>query len=133
MQKDMKNPIQPLQVDNSGTIRFKPNKIVETLLEWSRERGRDLNDLACMPFSSDDRSQFAQLIGYSLGGYGELSYVDDDTYNAASKMSEGLTEEQARIQSLQTELNALRKSLMEPMARLFGVHPEDLSNNVLES
>ena len=35
--------------------------------------------------------QLAQLIGYSLSGYSELSYVDDDSYGAAEKMAEGKT------------------------------------------
>ncbi|HEY9661654.1 MAG TPA: hypothetical protein V6C65_24625, partial [Allocoleopsis sp.] len=31
--------------------------------------------------------QFAQLIGYSLSGFGDLSYVSDETYAAASSMA----------------------------------------------
>lgn len=42
-----------------------------------------MNDLACMEFSQEDREQFAQLIGYSLSGYGDLSYVSDESYDAA--------------------------------------------------
>lgn len=34
-----------------------------------------LNELACMEFTDSDRSQFAQLIGYSVGGYGDLDYA----------------------------------------------------------
>jgi hypothetical protein len=37
-----------------------------------------MNKLAMMPWSNEDRCQFAQLIGYSLGGYGELHYVSDE-------------------------------------------------------
>jgi hypothetical protein len=40
--------------------------------------------LACLPFSDEDREQFAQLIGYSLGGFGDLSYASDEVYNAAA-------------------------------------------------
>lgn len=75
-----KHPIQPLSEDKNGTIRFKSNKIVEFLLE---QGGFDMNDLACMEFSQEDREQFAQLIGYSLSGYGDLSYVSDESYDAA--------------------------------------------------
>jgi len=68
------NPMQPLVTDPSGTIRFKPNKIVQYLLD----RGPfDMNHLAIQDFSDDDRSQFAQLIGYSRSGFSELSYVGD--------------------------------------------------------
>ncbi len=34
-----------------------------------------MNDLAVKDFSDEDRCQFAQLIGYSISGYEELSYV----------------------------------------------------------
>ena len=36
-----------------------------------------------MPFSNEDREQFAQLIGYPFSGWGELSYVSDKTYELA--------------------------------------------------
>ena len=45
----------------------------------------DLNKLASMPFDDEDREQFAQLIGYSLGGFSELDYVSDETYDRAEK------------------------------------------------
>jgi hypothetical protein len=42
-----------------------------------------MNKLALMKFSDEDREQFAQLIGYSLSGFSELSYVTDKTYKTA--------------------------------------------------
>ncbi len=48
-----------------------------------REKLKHMNDLAMLNFSNEDRIQFAQLIGYSHSGFGELSYVDDQTYEAA--------------------------------------------------
>lgn len=51
------------------TVRFKENSIVRFLLDGGPF---DLNMLARMPFSVEDREQFAQLIGYSLEGFGEL-------------------------------------------------------------
>jgi hypothetical protein len=74
-------PIQPLVKDQHGVDRFQGNTIVRYLLD---NGGLDLNDLARIPFSNEDRQQFAQLIGYSLSGYGELSYVDDAAYDRAS-------------------------------------------------
>lgn len=118
-----KHPIQPLALDDHGTLRFKKNKIVDFLAEGK------LNELAVMDFSKEDWQQLAQLIGYSLGGYSVLSYVDDDNYNAAVKMSEGLSEDKARIAALEEELSNLRQTMREPMARLFGVHPDDLKKN----
>ncbi len=120
----MNHPIQPLAEDKSGVLRFKSNAIVEYLLENGRI---DLNALAMLAFAPEDRQQFAQLIGYSLNGYGELSYVSDDAYGAAAKMAaEGLSEKDARIAHLEHELSFVRSALREPMARLFGVHPDDL-------
>jgi hypothetical protein len=124
----MKNPIQPfVMVD--GVLRFKENAIVRHLLD---KGGISLNDIAILDFSKDDRQQFAQLIGYSLSGYGDLrSYVTDDAYNAAEAMSKGrLTEDQARIKTLERELKAIRKGLAKPVARLFGIHPDDLTENM---
>lgn len=120
----MKNPIQPLAEDDRGVMRFKGNAIVQHLLD---NGGIDMNAIAYLPFSDDDRQQFAQLIGYSLSGYGELHYVSDDAYGAAATMAEeGLSEKDARITHLEGELLALRSALREPVARLFGVHPDDL-------
>jgi len=75
---DVKHPIQPVIVDDEGTYRFKPNAIVRFLLDAGPY---DLNDLARMPFSQNDREQFAQLIGYSVSGFSELSYVSDEAWD----------------------------------------------------
>lgn len=76
-----RHPVQPL-VMLDGVKRFKENAIVRHLLDSG---SLDLNRLACLPFSQEDREQFAQLIGYSLAGFGELSYVTNATYNRAAK------------------------------------------------
>ena len=122
----MNHPIQPMIKDKQGVMRFKENAIVQHLLD-THPTG-DMNKLASMGFSDDDRKQFAQLIGYSLSGYSELSYVSADAYGAAATMAdEGLSEKDARITHLEHELFMVRAALREPMARLFGVHPDDLN------
>lgn len=78
----MKHPVQPLDLDEHGVLRFKANAIVRFLLDAGPF---DMNKLAMMNFSQEDREQFAQLIGYSLSGFGELSYVSDETYDRAQK------------------------------------------------
>jgi hypothetical protein len=83
----MSHPIQPLYRDGQGTIRFKDNKIVRFLLD---NGGFDLNNLAVMEFSQEDREQFAQLIGYSLCGFGDLTYVSDRTYGRAETKAKKL-------------------------------------------
>lgn len=79
----MENPMQPIVLDPDGVPRFKANAIVRFLVEWCRERGMGLNELAEMDFSDDDRGQLAQLIGYSVSGFGELSYADPAAVAAA--------------------------------------------------
>jgi hypothetical protein len=74
--------MQPLLKDENGTIRFKANAIVRFLLDAGPF---DLTKLDVIPFTQEDREQFAQLIGYSLGGFSELSYVSDKTYKRANK------------------------------------------------
>ncbi len=76
-----KHPIQPLIEDECGIHRFKKNAIVRHLLDVGPF---DMNQLACLPFSDEDREQFAQLIGYSLSGFSELDYVSDETYERAA-------------------------------------------------
>lgn len=66
------HPMQPVVWDSHGVIRFKANAIVQYLLDAGPF---DMNHLAVMPFSDADREQFAQLIGYSVSGIGDLHYV----------------------------------------------------------
>jgi hypothetical protein len=77
-----KHPMQPVYIDKQGTARFKANKIVRFLLDAGPF---DLNQLALMKFSKEDREQFAQLIGYSVGGASELGYVSDELIAQADK------------------------------------------------
>ena len=122
--KDAEHPMQPVVRDEAGVVRFKPNAIVEHLLEHG---GIDMNAIARLPFDNRDREQFAQLIGYSVSGFGELSYARPDIVAAADRMVEtGESADAARIAALQEEIDALRAALREPMARLFAVHPDDL-------
>ncbi len=77
-------PMQPVYADGEGVTRFMENGIVRFLLDWSSNKGMSLNDLALMRFDNEDRAQFAQLIGYSLSGYGELPYVSNESFQAAA-------------------------------------------------
>jgi hypothetical protein len=82
--------MQPLYIDENNTIRFKENALVTYLLE---KGGLDMNDLYNVNCSQEDREQFAQLIGYSLSGFSELSYVSDKTYNKASRKAKVLQDQ----------------------------------------
>lgn len=83
----VKHPMQPLQIDKDGVVRFKPNKLVRFLLDWASPKGMSLNDLALIPFDDEDRSQVAQLIGYSVSGWGDLSYSDHETVAEADRQA----------------------------------------------
>lgn len=90
-----KHPHQPLYVDDHGTIRFHPNKIVDKLLDVaSNAKLYDMNRIVMAhemgEFSKDDLIQFYQLIGYSVGGYSELSRVSNKEYARAEAESEKL-------------------------------------------
>lgn len=87
---EIRNPMQPIVADDGGIVRFKANEVVQHLLaEASAGRKCDLNSLAYAAaekgFSQADMEQFAQLIGYSIVGFHELSYVSDGTARAASR------------------------------------------------
>jgi hypothetical protein len=122
----MKNPIQPVEKDAHGVLRFKANALVLFLLE---NGGIDMNRLASVEASVDDRQQFAQLIGYSVSGYGSLSYANNYVYGVAHAMADGKNESAARIEVLEGQLSTLRQALREPMAELFEVDPSDLKGD----
>jgi hypothetical protein len=77
--------IQPVIEDQHGVLRFKKNELVNALYEHGVKTGFGLNELHLMEFTDEDRQQFAQLIGYSLSGYGTLAYVTDVAYEAAEQ------------------------------------------------
>ena len=65
----MTNTIFPQQPIKDG--RFIKNSIVRFLLDSSES---NLSDLDKLPFTDSERSQFAQLIGYSVNGFEELGF-----------------------------------------------------------
>lgn len=87
-----KHPMQPLVRDPKGVVRFKKNPIVDHLLEHG---GLNLNNLMlaghALGFTKDDWTQFAQLIGYSVSGFGELSYVDKKAQREADRLASQLS------------------------------------------
>lgn len=78
----MKHPFQPVDIVD-GVYRFRRNAIVRYLLDAGPF---DMNALAVLPFDDEDRIQFAQLIGYSVCGFGELSYVPEDVVALADAL-----------------------------------------------
>jgi hypothetical protein len=87
----MPHPMQPVVLDERGTPRFKENKIVSYLLELCRTKGIfDLNMLAILPFDVEDRVQLMQLIGYSVSGAGDLSFMPEALITEADAAAEAL-------------------------------------------
>ena len=121
---EVRQPMQPVYTDSLGVFRFKGNAVVMYLLDRG---GIDLNHLATVPFTLEDRMQFTQLIGYSLSGYGELSYVSDASVEAAYRVAkEGLDERDATIAYYKELVESLKDQLRAPIADLYSIHPDDL-------
>ncbi len=91
-----KHPMQPIEFDDQGVIRFKANAIVRYLITFASKKGCGLNELSCLPFGNDDWTQLAQLMGYSVSGAGDLSYFDERILDAADAQAAVLCDERAR-------------------------------------
>lgn len=78
-------PMQPVGVADDGVVRFKANRIIGALYREAANHGLDMNGIARGDFTKEERMQFAQLIGYSVSGYGQLSYVSDESYDDAEQ------------------------------------------------
>ena len=74
-------PMQPIHFDPNGTARFVENRIVRWLLDAGPF---DMNQIMCLPgISIEEFVQFAQLIGYSVSGFGDLSYIPPEIVEEA--------------------------------------------------
>jgi hypothetical protein len=72
-------PQQPIVLDEDGTTRFQANTIVRYLLDEGRRRQLfTIDQIWWLPFSREDLRQFYQLLGYSVGGYGEIFCQEED-------------------------------------------------------
>ena len=76
----MKHPMQKIYLDDHGTARFCRNEIIRHLCDSG---ALDLNRIATMGFSDEDHMQLAQLLGYSVSGFSDLSYADEKTVRLA--------------------------------------------------
>lgn len=116
------HPIQPIITDEHGVERFKENAIVRYLLDAG---GIDMNKLAILPFSREDREQFAQLIGYSHSGAHDLSYMSSEVLDAAKRQADNNESElEARNAHLREKLESVKAKLREGIGELYGVGPD---------
>lgn len=79
---ELKHPRQPIGWAGD-VIRFKENKIISWMLNMGGEGKKfNLNDIVLKyhlgEFNQEDLVQLDQLIGYSVSGFGDLSYVPQD-------------------------------------------------------
>lgn len=93
--KRQEQPMQPIAFTKDGVIRFRKNMVLCFLLEEAREgRKCDLNRIAQQRFSAnwpaDDVEQFWQMLGYSVSGYGDLSFVRRSTIKKADEIADKL-------------------------------------------
>ncbi len=80
--------------------------------------------------AQEDREQFAQLIGCSHSSAAELEYFSDETWLAAEAIYASSTSKsdlEARLEVAEAKLRRLREALREPVAELFHIHPDELS------
>ena len=82
-------PMQPI-VKVKGVVRFQENRIVSAFVDAAAAgEALCLNDIVVMAaqgeFTQAEQMQFAQLIGYSVSGFGDLSYADRNVVRRADK------------------------------------------------
>ena len=90
----VEHPMQPIVWAKDGVIRFKANKIIAHLCDTKQPI--DLNAIACMDFPREDHEQLAQLIGYSVSGFGDLSYVRRTTLAKADAIADEMASKRKR-------------------------------------
>ena len=127
-------PMQPINAKEEGVppyrnmvARFRPTKLVQYLLDRNGKIG--LNELAIYSqthdVSADDQMQFAMLIGYSVGGFGDLSYVDDET--RAEAVARGNVALVAVLPYANEEARDAAKGIAEAALVQVQAHEQDLS------
>lgn len=82
----MNHPMQPIYRAPDGVIRFKENRIIT----WLVSNRSNLNEIAMQGFPQEDMEQFWQLLGYSVSGYGDLSFISPETVSKADCIAESI-------------------------------------------
>lgn len=89
----MKHPRQAIEWDGHGVVRFRSNPLVRWLLD---QVPMALNKTAVLAshegeeVTDEDHAQLAQLMGYSVSGWGGLSYVSEEEAEACDAIAEGM-------------------------------------------
>lgn len=115
---------QQIILYEDGIARFKENKIISFIFiygQWNLKR------IASLEFSDEDRSQFAQLIGYRVSDYGKLSYVSDELIERADVRVEQLVNKMEKKMSYNITNWKVKilETLIIPVNSLFKHERED--------
>lgn len=83
--------MRSIELDALGTARFRKN----TIVAWLVENGHvSLNSIIENSpkggWPQEDIEEFWQMLGYSVSGYGDLSFIRPETVEAADKIVENL-------------------------------------------
>lgn len=118
----MKHPMQPV-VMKDGIARFQDNAIVRHLLDVATEAGIcDMNKIARLRFGDDDGMQFAQLIGYSVSGFGDLNYASSEMIvQADAEVDRLVSKDQITITSAAAAVERLRALYEEGASEMEGL------------
>ncbi len=78
---------------DAGVVRFWANRIVRDVSDAARDGKRlDLNDIVGRfhngNYSAAEVEQFWALLGYSISGYGSLSFISERTTKIVDKLAE---------------------------------------------
>jgi hypothetical protein len=65
-------PEQPVVVSPTGTRRYQVNQAVQALVRCGEKHGFALHEIASAGFTTADRRQLYQLIGYSVSGFWDV-------------------------------------------------------------
>lgn len=90
--REPKHPMQPIVWVND-VVRFKANNIIRHIIDHGSISLKDIAMLAGDPengFTQEDQEQLAQLIGYSVSGFGDLSYASEMAVEEADRIAAGM-------------------------------------------
>lgn len=84
VKKGRRPPMQPIAIDEEGVARFRKNDVVDWL---ATKIDLDCVATAAHRFGFDpyDVAQFWQMLGYSISGYGELSFIPKSVVRKADE------------------------------------------------
>lgn len=106
----MKQPTQPV-IRTDAEVKFQPNLIIPLLVEWAggfRAVMERLNTAEFNTITAEDRSQFLQLLGYSVEHLAALGHDVGDAQAAAARLQRRSLD---RLDPAETQIADLQQAL----------------------